>query len=281
MTNKDEQFWNYMKEDYWKSLEQIDVEEAQATANPNDTVTLYHGTTTAYLMNILLSGILPRSETNLNNWKSNPSFEKLVYLTNKWHYFYAFNATNSYMSDKYGDDWLEDNQEFQWWVTGETLPCYIECKVPTGLLIADEDFLASRYFVNKLKSAMKKGKDLTYDWMECLAHYGTVGVIGGIKPEHIVSFTVMADIRVLHEYFLDEKSQYVKEFRKWQLGKGKGKLNAIDLMKIEMKSDYNGTWWIKDLPKDLVGIKFAINQSTNKISLQYTRAGKLVKGKHL
>ena len=280
MSVQDEEFWKVMKENYLKSLSEIDIEDAVSNANHNDTVTLYHGTTTAHLMNILLNGIRPRIETNFNNWKHNPSFENLTYLTNKWHYFYAFNATNSFMDDKYGEEYLENHPDLQWWVTGETLPCYVECKIPKSLLVADEDFFASRYFVNKLKSAVKKGKDLTYDWMECLSQYGTVGVLGGVKPEYIVSFTVMADIRIFHEYFLDDNSQYVKEYKRWQLGKGKGKMTAKDLMKIEMKSDYNGTWWIKDLPSDLIGIKFAINQSTNKISMQYTRASKLGKSKH-
>jgi hypothetical protein len=43
-----------------------------------DTVTLYHATSSYYLNSILQSGILCRAETNNSNWAEQPSVDKMT-----------------------------------------------------------------------------------------------------------------------------------------------------------------------------------------------------------
>lgn len=64
----------------------------QGVEEPWETITLYHGTTTRYLNNIIQNGLTPRKVNQVNNFVEVPSNEELVYLTTKWHYWYAYNA---------------------------------------------------------------------------------------------------------------------------------------------------------------------------------------------
>lgn len=255
-----------LKEDYKQFLKSLSQEEILSQPLSGEKVRLFHGTTTAYLNSILKEGILPRSTTQHHNWESNPSVESVVYLTNKWHYFYAYTATDEYMNRKYGEDYIH-NPEYQWWNTFETLPCYIECHIPVELLVADEDFFFSDYALKKLNSALKKDKDFFIDYKESLSQYGTVGIVGKVDPKFLTSFTVMGDIRNLMQYFISSESTYHKEYQSWQQGKGKGKLKLLDLMKREEETFINGTWFVKDLPKNSIA-RFGVNPNTNRISIQ-------------
>lgn len=92
-----------------------------------DTVVLYHGTNSVYLNDILENGIKPRELTGNHNWKESEkthSNEKLVYLTNKWHYKYAYISLNKMLEEKYGDE-LSSNPKAQWWQFFNPLPIYI------------------------------------------------------------------------------------------------------------------------------------------------------------
>lgn len=101
----------------------------------NDTISLFHGTSTYYLNEIIKKGLLPRKDTGNNNWESNPSFMGLTYLTNKWQYMYAYSAVKSL--------YKKEN------IT--TYPCYVEFKVPKAMLAPDEDLINSKYMVDRGK----------------------------------------------------------------------------------------------------------------------------------
>jgi hypothetical protein len=227
-----------------------------STIDKTDTVTLYHGTSSYYLNDILRTGILARSHTKNNNWvDSRPSIENMTYMTNKWHYTYAINSFIELQKQGINDN---------------NYPAYIECKVPKALLEIDEDFLYSNYMINKLKSFNKNNEsELNITWEECLAQYATVGVIGNIPREYIVSFTILGEDELFKDIFISSDSQYYKEFLKWMAGKGKGKLKLIDLLKMEAKSPYNGTWWVKNIPpSSFIGDIFR-NPQTNMLSIQF------------
>lgn len=247
-----------LKKEYMDDIRQINIEERKKTANQNDCITLYHGTTTAHINSILQKGLLPRQHTGLSNWEHlMDSIENVTYLTNKWHYFYAINAQMEY-EKKHGASGIRN-----------TFPCYIECKVPKDLLVMDEDFLLTNYMANRIKSAVKRQKVLEYDPMECLKEYGTVGVLGEIPPSMIVSFTVLGSPKTI-KYFLDKNSQYMKDWHRWQQGKGKGKVKLRQLWEKEAESNLNGTWWTQQLRKGC-DVSFGINEITRKIAMVQTR----------
>lgn len=258
---------DYFIQLYKEQVEEINIKEVKSEIDLSDTVTLYHGTTFGHLNSILKYGILPRAITNIDNWEDVelilPSTSNVVYLTNKWHYFYAYQATGTYMEKNY--------QRINWWDTGETFPCYVECVVPKALLVADEDFFNSKYMTQKIKTSIKKGKELTVSWEESLAHYATVGVLGGVQPEWIRSFSVLAEPKLYYDFFLGD-TPYSKEFWAWTQGKGKGKIKLIDMMKREDQSLSNATWMMKDAPKGWTRIsEVGVNPETGNLAIVWTR----------
>lgn len=136
-----------LKRKYMNDILSITEEEIKQKAQSDkDTITLYHGTTTDRLNSILQNGILPRAKTGIDNWQGEKSsIETVTYMTNKWHYFYAFRTFQLYINATYGDD-FENIKHL------DTFPCYVECKVPKGLLVMDEDFLFTRFMVKKISS---------------------------------------------------------------------------------------------------------------------------------
>ncbi len=52
-------------------------------------------------------------------------------------------------------------------------------------------------------------------------------------------------------------------------GKGKGELRLIDLLKMEDKSLLNGTWWLKDIPRNSFINKIFQNPNTGGLSIQF------------
>lgn len=256
-----------IKKRYMDSFLAINIDEIRENAQKdNETITLYHGTTTDRLNSILKKGLLPRKETGFDNWEWNDdnenSIENVVYLSNKWHYFYAFNTWGVYLMKKYGENFegLKQGDKYL-----DTFACYVECKVPKALLVIDEDFIKTRYMEKKIKSYLKRNKEIVFDPLECLAQYGTVGVLGGIPPSMITSFTVLADLKLFH-YVTDENSPYHKEWYNWQLGKGKGKISLKQMLDKEAESDMNGTWWVHEIKKDCT-ISFVRNPMSGKIAM--------------
>lgn len=242
------------------------MDTSSLSYDANDTVTLYHGTTTGYLNQIIRNGILPRKETGIGNWENEvASIENVTYLTNKWHYAYAMNAHMLHLQNEHGDDPTK--------ITALTsFPCYIECKVPKDLLVADEDYLLSSYFQQKIKYYMKKNPKSPYtelfdliDPMECLTQYGTVGVLGSISPSMFVSFTVLGE-QNLYQYLLDDSSPYIKDWNKWKQGKGKGKIKLKTLWEKEAESNLNGTWHISQVKKGKI-VSFGLNEATRKLAM--------------
>ena len=236
-----EQYTNLVKQMYrnWVdvAVENLNFDEI----DQKDTITLFHGTNSMYLNSILQHGIVPRSVHGISNWEKHPSFSNLTYLTDKWHYYYAVSSIAIRMEN--------DEIEFS---ENPVFPVYFEVEVPKAMLLPDEDFLvASRLINNRMKKAQRTNKDFSVDWQECLAHYGTVAVMGAVKREWITSFTILADGKYLYSNFIDEKCQYYKDSRKWQQGKGKGKMKLLDLLHLEAQTDLNGTWWLKDFPDGL------------------------------
>lgn len=232
----------------------------------NRMVTLFHGTSLYHLNSILLNGLLPRRKSNLSNYdeelESNPY---LVYLTNKWHYFYANAACNTLIKagTPLGQEW--------------NIPAYVEFKLPLEYLTLDEDFFHSKYVKDKLKSCLKKQKpflELTLE--ECLAQYATAAHLGEILPSSIVSFTILTDMDCLRKNFLTT-SQYQKEFIKWGQGKGKGSLKFIDLVQLE-DSPYNLTFFMKDVPQNSIISEFIFKESENKYALKMVQAEIQTKG---
>jgi len=243
------------KKDFMKHILSVNVEGIkQGVKKNNGSVSLYYGTTTAQLSSILLDGILPRKDTHLGNG-SNESMEPVIYMTNKWHYFDAFNKNRSYINEQCEKD---------------RFACYIECRVPKDLLVIDENFITTDYMKRKVQTCLKKDKVIIFDAMECLAEYGTVGVLGGISPSMIVSFTVLVAPK-MENYIVNPDSPYNKEYYEWSEGKGKGKIKLRQLLEKEATSPLNGTWWINQLrlrnKSFLSNPSFGINQNTGKIAI--------------
>jgi hypothetical protein len=259
----------YLKDSHVKVLESMNERDLVSDSNKKDTVTLYHGTTTAHLNNILKNGLLPRKETNNDNWSEiSSSASNVIYLTNKWHYFYAYQATQSHLIEKGRKEGIEPEP---WFMTWETVPCYIECEVPKSLLVPDEDFFHSHYISRKIKSALKKERDyIEITWEESLAHYATVGVVGGIPVEYIKSFSILGEVELQKELMFD-KSAYQKDMKKWASGKGKGDLKLLDLMKREDSSLLNGAWFMHQIPKNKEIIQIGKNPASNTIAIVFER----------
>lgn len=217
---------------------------------------LYHGSSVDKLNNILLNGLLSRSKTNNSNFKGDlVSNENLVYMTNKWHYFYAYNAISEDLDEP---------------TTGHLpkIPCYIEAKVPKKFLVHDEDFFHSKYMLNKIKNCIKKNQRyLEVTWEESLAQYATVAVLEEVKREWFFSFTILLDMEKFFNNFISPNSQYAKDLRKWGEGKSKGKLKFMDLVELE-DSEKNTTYFLKDIPKNYIITDAFINEITGMLSLK-------------
>lgn len=250
-----------LKQEYMVSVKNQfkDVDIAQVWKSSKEFVTLYHGTSSYFLNDILTNGILPRNLTEHHNWEKAPSNEDIIYLTNKWHYNYAYHTTETLLEKKYGEEWHKIS-EAQWWLTLNPVPIYVECKVPKELLIADEDIFYSNFMRAKIKSCVRQNKPLSLTWDESLSQYGTVGVFGGIIPSAIETFTVLADGRLRLE-LMDEDKTYFKEVKKWNKGYGKGKLKKEDLLKIEKKYERIGKFNVKQIPKGLIITEFGMSPS--------------------
>lgn len=200
----------------------------QIEINENDSISLFHGTSSYFLNEILTSGLLTRKESGHNNWDENPSFEGLTYLTKKWQYIHGYNA----MMNLYEKENII------------SYPCYIQFEVPKALLVPDEDFIKSNYVLNKFKRS--KGK-INLNWEECLAQYGTVAYLGSIPRKYLVSFTIIGDFNYINKYIVNDKSDYMLDYNQLQEGKGKGKrVSWKDMIERETESNRNAAWPMRD-----------------------------------
>lgn len=224
--------------------DQIEAHEPiKEVSNPKNRITLYHGTTTAYLVDILKNGIRPRCYTNNSNYEhQHRSANNAVYLTDKWHYMYAVQVTDKYIKNKYGDNGLP------WWTNRESFPVYIKLNIPKEHLAIDEDIVFSKYF----KDIVRQNKDFTATWKESLKHYRTATFIGEIPVEYIEEITVLGDTGFIVKEICDDNSAYYKDYANVMKGVSVGKrIKDISVIKKkEIKSPLNIT--IK--PQDLIGI---------------------------
>lgn len=191
-----------------------------------ETVTLYHGTTSANLDNILLHGLQPRKFTNNNNFKdSNPSNDDLVYLTSHWHYYYAFLALNTAMQ-KYEEEnniELEDlkseeaddmtRYDVYYRLTGD-VPIILEVEVPVEWLTYDEDIAYFNQFLDDAQSGKITSPD-DIDYKYSMQQH-TCASINSIPLSMIKSIKVIAYYDL--DYVLDRQSEYGQLYHLWSRG---------------------------------------------------------------
>jgi hypothetical protein len=244
----------FLKECLMHAVNQLEIKESK------EKVRLFHGTTTFFLNDILTEGLKPRLVTGNDNWQHASSNETAVYLTNKWHYFYAYQVRNHRAKDT--DLWWEDWQN---------LPCYVECSISKSRLVPDEDFIHSVYINQKFRKAMKRKQDLEITWEESLAHYGTVGVLGDIKKSDFISFSILGERALFNELFLDPASRYRKDLLSWSTGKGKGSVKLMELIERESESALNGTWMMDQIPKDAKINQVGLNQRGDNLALSFAK----------
>jgi len=202
-----------------RSLAFREVEE------PWETITLYHGTTSKYLNDILQNGILPRMTHGNNNFTDNPSGERLVYLTTKWHYWYAYLANQNALIEKVGESrYDEESIEDLWNETGE-FPIVITCEVPIELLTLDEDVVYQHFIKKRMRSGeIESPLDITLD--DCLSQ-GTVASLSTIELPYINEIMILGSESLRNELM---DGQYGREYSEWASGFGTGELGEMTIM---------------------------------------------------
>lgn len=196
------------------------------------TIRLFHGTTTKNLIDIQLNGLKPRAFTEENNWLKMPSKEDRVYLTDRWQYFFAFNS------------WINQPKELF-----KIIPIYFEVEVPVKNLVPDEDFMYTKYAVEKGKRLMRKDiKNIPFLFTESLNFYGTCAHIGTIPFENIISITILGNPKFLIE-LIDKDSDYMKEWKEIRLKGVKGE-SKLKLAIKEIQNKFISTFWYEGGEKD-------------------------------
>ena len=157
-------------------------------------VTLYHGTSTKYLDDILSKGITPRHKKE-SNWSDNPSHPLMVYLSDAYPVYFAQQS-------------LE--------VEGDDEPVVLEVIVDTKRLYPDEDYLEQFTridpkwieieeqfgYMKSMEERTKWFKDNLTDYKD---HYeGSLFGLGNcchkgvIKPKNIVRYSVLDYNQILN-----------------------------------------------------------------------------------
>lgn len=220
-------------------------------------IKLFHGTSLRYFNDILLGGLQKRNITQRSNFEDEiKSNENLVYLTNKWHYWYAYKAVET----------LNKMDE-----ANVNVPCYIECEVEVKNLIMDEDFFHSKYVKTKLKNCLKRHEqymELKYD--ECISQYGTVAHIGDISRDNVISITILAGAKTFLKNFIVPSSQYQKDLLKWGSGKGKGQLKFMDLLELEDQK-YDLTFQLEDIPSGYTVKDIILDEENDRYRLYFNK----------
>lgn len=202
---------------------------------PWETVTLYHGTTTRYLNEILRKGITPRKENQKNNFIEVPSNDELVYLTTKWHYWYAYNANQQSLKELVGEERFNSEAIESLWNETSDFPMYIECEVPVELLTLDED-VVYQYKIKKgvRNREIKSAEDIT---VEMCLEQGTIASMDTILPEYISSITILGNPDY-QDYLLN--GNYGVDASNWFRGLGIGACDPEELRWIESTKYRNG-----------------------------------------
>lgn len=223
--------------------------------NKGQPITLFHGTSLYNINQILLNGLIPSNESRISNYDENiKSVDGLVYLTNKWHYWYAKKAC----------DTLKDKEQSQ---NELNFPCYFDCTVDKCDFILDEDFFHSLYMKNKIKKLLRhESRYMTVTAEECLTYYGTVAYLGKIPRKNIKNFTILASAKTFHDNFINQDCQYAHDLKKWASGKGKGQLLKKDLFYLE-DHKYNLMFMMQDIPDDTFIERIIFNKEEDKYSL--------------
>jgi hypothetical protein len=216
-----------MKEEI-KAYTKKQKENFQESEDSWETITLYHGTTTKYLNDILKHGITPRKVNQINNFSEVPSNEELVYLTSRWHYWYAYNANQESLIKQVGEKRFEDEEISTLWDETGDFPMYITCEVPVEFLTLDEDVVYQR----NIRKALREGtiaspSDITVDM--CLEQ-GTIASLQTISPEYINEIVILGNPE-FKEYLLD--GQYGADASNWFKGFGLGHSDLWEIMMLE------------------------------------------------
>jgi len=154
-------------------------------------VTLYHGTSTKYLDDILSKGITPRHNKGIGNWSGNPSHPLMVYLSDAYPVYFAQQSVNAY-NEKNCDSEKDE-------------PVVLEVIVDTKRLYPDEDFLEQYHRIApQWKDAVEKTTmqertiyfkqnllDYKDDYQTSLFGLGNCCHKGVIKPKNIVRYSIL------------------------------------------------------------------------------------------
>ena len=153
-------------------------------------ITLYHGTSTKYLNDILSKGITPRHKKE-SNWSGNPSHPLMVYLSDAYPVYFAQQSVNAY-NEKNCDSEKDE-------------PVVLEVIVDTKRLYPDEDFLEQYHRIApQWKDAVEKTTmqertiyfkqnllDYKDDYQTSLFGLGNCCHKGVIKPKNIVRYSIL------------------------------------------------------------------------------------------
>ena len=153
-------------------------------------VTLYHGTSTKYLDDILAKGITPRHDKD-SNWSDNPSHPLMVYLSDAYPVYFAQQSVE---------------------VEGDDEPVVLEVIVDTKRLYPDEDYLEQFTRIDPSWRNTVEATSMEYrtEWFkdnltDYKEHYvGSLYGLGNcchkglIKPKNIVRYSILDHNQILN-----------------------------------------------------------------------------------
>lgn len=224
--------------------------EFKEVKEPWDTVTLYHGTTTRHLNSILQHGLTPRMVNQNSNFEEVPSNEELVYMTTRWHYWYAYNANEQSLTKQVGEERYEMEEVEDLWRETEDIPMYIACEVPRELLTLDED-VVYQYNIRKGMSdgSIQRPEDIT---LEMCLEQGTVASLAPITLEYINEIVILGNVD-FRNYLLD--GSYGQDVSNWFKGLGLGYTDMWEIIMLECSHFKKGHHVFDVSPEENVLVK--------------------------
>lgn len=178
-------------------------------------VTLYHGTSSIYLNEILAGGIQPRtahSNRNFSQWE-NPSNDALVYLSTYLQHWYALVATGNNLDNYETLNHCELTYE-EYRKRTRDVPIIIEVEVPKSWLTFDEDVWNYQPFTAQFNENPKQAlTDL--DWQYSLNQH-TCASLRAIPAANIKSVQ-----SVYYEHLESASTAYLayaKIVMQWRFG---------------------------------------------------------------
>lgn len=181
----------------------------------DDTITLYHGSSSKYLNEILHNGLQPRNmhgNRNFEDWE-NPSHGDLVYLSPYLQYWYAFIATGNNLADYEELHNVTLDYEDYYARTGD-VPIIIEVSVPKSWLTFDEDIAYYRPFVEQYNENPSHAVK-ALDWQYSLRQH-TCASLKVIPASCIKSIQGIAYQNL--EITTKEQSDYGRMVFNWRFG---------------------------------------------------------------